>query len=255
MKEGRAHGFSKGDELTIYKSKSKEDRKQPVGVVIIDNFDDISGSSRLKILPNTPCFRLPCHPAPALLTRSIEPHLKLYIGSRDHSLVRRIRKLPGLSNVVFTVTPSAAHISISVDKTNTEERLCFEVVDQDLFRENPNLKIKPRFAPNSDDDDLQNILNGLAHYYWHLKRTSDSLSVTKEISPSFFKLQDTFTGQPRFIQEEGSPNLCNTSNVIDIEIDEEALYGLEITKNSEHGANLFPVLFYFDNTDFTISAF
>ena len=257
MVEGRAHGFCQGDQLTIYKSKSKEDREKPIGVVVIDNFDDVSGSSRLKLLPNTPVFHLPKtgQSCPALLTKSNEAHLKVYISPRDQSLMNRIRRLKGLNNVMIAASQSAAHISISIDRnrSESEDRLCFEVVDQDVFRGNPKLKLKPRFAPNNDDD-LQHILNGLAHYYWHLKRTSDSLPVTKEISASFFKLQDTFTGQPRFVQEEGSSNLCNTLNVIDIEIDEEALYGLEITKNSEKPAALFPVLFYFDNTDFTISA-
>ncbi len=254
MVEGRAHGFSQGDELTVYKSKSTEDREKPIGVVVIDNFDDVSGSAKLKLLPNTPVFRLPkgSQSLPALLTKSNEAHLKVYVSQKDQSLMNRIRRLKGLNNVMIA-NQSAAHISISIDRSESEDRLCFEVVDPDVLRVNSKLKLKPRFAPNNDDD-LQHILNGLAHYYWHLKRTSDSLPVTKEICASFFKLQDTFTGQPRFVQEEGSPNLCSTSNVIDIEIDEEALYGLEITKNSEKAVNLFPVLFYFDNTDFTISA-
>ncbi len=97
MVEGRAHGFSQGDELTVYKSKSTEDREKPIGVVVIDNFDDVSGSAKLKLLPNTPVFRLPkgSQSLPALLTKSNEAHLKVYVSQKDQSLMNRIRRLKG----------------------------------------------------------------------------------------------------------------------------------------------------------------
>ena len=101
---------------------------------------------------------------------------------------------------------------------------------------------------------------GLSHYYQYLKSTSDALkdSIDK-ISVSCFEVRDTSTGYPRIVKVDDARDLCKGHEVnitvpnTDELNSEGPLYGFEVTNNNENGESLFPALFYFDNTDFTIS--
>ncbi len=128
-------------------------------------------------------------------------------------------------------------------------------MDQDLIAKCANLVVKPRFVPDTDED-LSHVMQGLSHYYRHLKRTSDTLkdSIDK-ISVSFFQVRDTGLGHPRVVPADGAYNLCQHDNIIDVDVtaNPDAIYGFEVTNNTEHSEVLFPVLLYFDNIEFTIS--
>ena len=147
---------------------------------------------------------------------------------------------------------SDADIAISLH--SAKKQLCIDVVEEDLSRSKGiKLDLKPRFVDDTDKN-LAHVMKGLSHYYRHLKRTSDSLDDSiKKLSVSFFELRDTHLGHPRVVKADNARNLCE-NGVIDIEVteDSEAIYGFEVTNNTDHNEILFPVLFYFDNTDFTI---
>ncbi len=66
-------------------------------------------------------------------------------------------------------------------------------------------------------------------------------------------MRDTGRGYPRVVKVDGAENLCR-NNLIDIDVtaNPDAIYGFEITNNTDKGEILYPVLFYFDNTEFTI---
>lgn len=256
IREGQTHGLSRYDELTIYTGKTKEGQDNPVGTAFIVDFDDADSTTKLKA--NPPTFLLPCNPAPALFTKSTEVHLKLYVDTlNDDDLHFRVRNLienNQVSNVVLTMDPTAAHIGVSTDRTTGQLR--FDVNDNHLVRKG--VKLRPRFIPSDADKDLLHVLKGLAHYYWHLKRTGNSLSLDG-ISVSFLRVRDRFSDQaPRFVALEDSPGLCDhASRWIDIEVGQvdetsgKPMYGFKLT-NATGKKGLYPVLLYFDNLDFTI---
>lgn len=248
LKGGDVHGFCEGDQLAVYRSSSEDHQKASVATVEITKvFYDTSNLKLMSDFGST--FSLAAYPAAvALLKNASQKYFKVYVGPNDLALVPRLK---ALALCTLTDACSAAHMAISVDAT--EKQLRFDVVDQDLLGKKPNLSFKPRSVPDTDED-LANVMKGLSHYYCHLKRTSASLNDSiKKVSVSFFKVRDTGLGHPRVVKVDGARNLCE-NDVIDIEVteDSEAIYGFEVTNNTDHNEILFPVLFYFDNTDFTI---
>ena len=247
---GDVHGFCRGDQLAVYKNKSEEHQKEPIAIVeITEAFGDTSAITMVWVPDSAPTLSLKAYPdAAALLKTTAQSYLKVYVDQEDLTLLNRIKAL-GLC--ILVDVRSGAHIALSVDAA--AKVLRFEVVDQDLLGKKPNLSFKARCVPDTDED-LQHVMRGLSHYYRHLKRTSDSLDDSiKKLSVSFFELRDTHLGHPRVVKADNARNLCE-NGVIDIEVteDSEAIYGFEVTNNTDHNEILFPVLFYFDNTDFTI---
>lgn len=178
-------------------------------------------------------------------------HFTVFLEPGNASLKSRVSELESCS---VTHDLQAAHIALSTCAETKE--LCFDVVDTEITERG--VALKPRFVPDTNED-LARVMMGLSHYYQYLKGTSDALKdVIDKISISCFEVCDTGTGYPRIVKVDGARNLCK-SNEINITVPnaydpdhENPLYGFEVTNDSEDGGVLFPVLFYFDNGDFTI---
>ncbi|KJA22671.1 hypothetical protein HYPSUDRAFT_40758 [Hypholoma sublateritium FD-334 SS-4] len=253
LKGGEVHGFCKGDQFTVYKSRLEDHQKIPIATVEITKvFPHIS----LICLKNG-ILSLEEHPnAVALLTKSASQHFKVFVEQED--LRSRIEVL---DLCILEHDRREAHIALSVD-SSSEKQLRVEVVDRDLIGKCAELalKLKRHVVPNTTED-LTYVLTGLGHYYHHLKRTSDTLEDSIDnISVSFFEVRDTSFGHPRVVKVDNTLDLCR-NNVINIDVkasddpdDEQPIYGFEVTNNTKsEGEILFPVLLYFDNTNFTIT--
>ena len=249
LKGGEAHGFCKGDQLTVYKSRSEDHQKSPIATVEITKVR--SDTSYLKITSGSTLSIEDCSQAAAALSKAAMQELEVYVD-QESTLHQRIKSLE-LCRMSDASTD--AHVAISgPDPQSPKKQLCIDVVDKDLLElKDVKSALKPRFIDDTEED-LAHLMKGLSHYYRHLKRTSDSLkdSIDK-ISISFFEVEDTGGNHPRVDKVKGAKNLCQ-NNVIDIDVtaNPDALYGFEITNDTDHIGDLYPVLFYFDNTDFTI---
>jgi hypothetical protein len=110
------------------------------------------------------------------------------------------------------------------------------------------------FRVTPDVHDIYFILCALAHYHWHLNRTQANNLISTKVQIEFTTLvkskteYDEETGQPN-IGPDG-PNLYR-DGLIDLVVDEEAIYGIKITNNTLW--DLFTGVFFFDNGDFSIS--
>ena len=249
LKGGSAHGFCQGDQLAVYKSRSKRHQGSPVATVEITEV--FPNSSKLKLVSSSTSSIKDNPNAVALLIKTARYTLMVYVDQKDLALRKRVE---ALNLCTLTGTHTDAHIALSIDNGD-RKKLRFDVKDRDLLAKDLRLNFKPQFIDNTDDD-LQHVLKGLSHYYHHLKRTSDTLkdSIDK-ISISFYEVQDTERGHPRVIKKDGAENL-RKNNVIDITVSPSTqqgkIYGFEVTNNT-NGGILYPVLFYFDNIEFTIS--
>ncbi|KJA29203.1 hypothetical protein HYPSUDRAFT_61236 [Hypholoma sublateritium FD-334 SS-4] len=248
LKGGSAHGFCEGDQLAVYKNGSEDPQASSVATVEITKvFID---TSHLKLLPSNSTFSIKDHPdAAALRIKTARHYLKVHVDQKELALRVKALKLCALTD-----TYADAHIALSIDN-GAGKQLRFEVKDRDLLRKG--LTFKPRFIDDTDDD-LRHVMKGLSHYYHHLKRTSDTLNDSiDKISVSFYEVQDTRRGHPRVIKIDGAEDMCK-DNVIDITVSpsepggEGQMYGFEVINNTDCGI-LYPVLLYFDNTDFTIT--
>ncbi len=245
--------------MLVYESRSK-DLQKPIATVVITKVS--SDTSILTLAPGSASFSLQgLSGAAAILSKKGTPFLKVHVDKKDSTLIQRIEAL-GLC--IIKGASIDAHIAISLHSAKGSKQLRFDVVDNDLLGlKDAKLDLKSRFIDDtydtdSTDRDLAHVIKGLAHYYFHLKRTSDSFkgSIDK-VSVSFFQVLDAGSGYPRVDKLVGAENLYR-NNVIDIDVtaksgsDPDAIYGFEITNNTDKGKILHPVLFYFDNTEFTI---
>jgi hypothetical protein len=92
-------------------------------------------------------------------------------------------------------------------------------------------------------DDVYPVIRAAARYLWHL-RTNKNPAFQNKVRIEFKQLMVT-----REIQPYG-PDL-NIDGVIDFIVDEKAMYGIRIVNDTAEP--LYPYLFYFDNTDLSIS--
>jgi hypothetical protein len=277
---GTLDGLSQGDELTIYKTQSEDDQKQPVAVFVINKV--FNRNSILRVRHQTPWVDLKpffelVDPAPALFTKSAQPGLRLYISAGifyhvSELIVSLVNRLQTAGTSIAIITSEAyrptAHICLSTDDG---VNLRFDVVDGDRFHS---------FQYNGDyaDEDLTEILRGLSDYYWHLTRShpirSSSIPPDADISISFCKLRqdNENSANPIFVSEgDATELLVRDGSVIELEVNSAAahdsqtdgfehddefdesdeLYGVKVANNSQK-RDLYPALFYFDNGDFTI---
>ncbi|KAF8970573.1 caspase domain-containing protein [Flammula alnicola] len=251
---GSAHGFIKGDEFTVYGGNLKDSKEKPLGILCITKSGlDTSTLEFCHGTSKTSIFALPDSvPTFAVYTRSTsnKTALLLYIEPSDNSmsLVKGIIS-ENLQSIHFVSTPTSAHIALSTDKKG--KRLLFEVVDKNVTSEKFKCRKEvPTVLRQNDSEDLARILKGLSHYYWHLYRNPDTDSKfdCQRVSVAFYKLNKA---EARLVPEDEQDNL-NINNVVHVDVgDEEVLYGLKVINESSR--DLFPVLFYFDNTDFSIS--
>ena len=246
LKAGEVHGFCTGDELAVYESRSEDHQKSPIATVVINELSSLTSTLHFSTLPIKSLHAYPHHVAS--LTRMSYHYLEVYVDPKDSALVHRVE---ALKLCILKGARDDAHIAVSVDET-AGKKLRFDVVDRDLLGKGPSLNLKPGFMDDTDED-LAQVMKGLSHYYRHLKRTSVTLNdCIDEISISFFQVRDTGFGHPRVVEVDGARNLCE-NNVININVadEEDLIYGFAVTNNT--GITLYPVLLYFDSTEFTIS--
>lgn len=247
LKGGIAHGFCEGDQLAVF-TNSSEDHQSPVATVEITKV--LIKTSSLKLVSGSTSSIKDYSSAAALLIKTAKHYLKVYVDQKDLAL-----RVKALNACALTDTLADAHVALSIDNGPNSKQLRFVVKDYDLLGKG--VTFKPRFIDDTDED-LHHTLKGLSHYYHHLKRTSDTLKKSiDKISVSFYEVQDTMRGHPRVVKMDGAEDLCK-NNVIDIAVPpskpdhQGQIYGFEVTNNTDGGI-LYPVLFYFDNINFTIS--
>ncbi len=109
-------------------------------------------------------------------------YLKVHVDQREPTLLQRIN---ALELCIVTCVRNDAHIAIS-SSHSAKKQLRIDIVDKDLLGlKDVKDSLKPRFVDDTDED-LAHVIKGLSHYYWHLKRTSDSLKARSTKSLSLF---------------------------------------------------------------------
>ena len=172
----------------------------------------------------------------------------VYIAPENAKLKSRIERL-GYGSLTNEI--SKAQIAITSEEG---QRLGFEVIDKDLVDKGVNFKL--RHLDNTPQE-LALVMRRLSDFYTHLNDTTNTINKSidmDKISVSFFQVRDTGVDHPHVVTEYGSArNLCE-NGVVDITVDEDhqSKYGFEVLNNNENRDSLFPVLLYFDYTEFKI---
>jgi hypothetical protein len=110
-----------------------------------------------------------------------------------------------------------------------------------------------------DIDDVASILQAAAHYHWHLRRHPLKSALCGHVTIEFMKLNkvDGEFGDNDDFPKYGNSDLVADQNLnhcglVDLVVDKDAMYGIRIVNNMNIA--LYPYLFYFDNSDFSIGA-
>jgi hypothetical protein len=94
-------------------------------------------------------------------------------------------------------------------------------------------------------EDVSPVITAAAHYYWHLRRVSHANFIRRVVEVEFTRLSE----DSALTRKPCGPNLIK-DGVVDF-VDENNLYGVKITNHGD--APLYASVFYFDNSDFSIS--
>jgi len=109
-------------------------------------------------------------------------------------------------------------------------------------------RVKPTY------DDVYPIIRASAHYHWHLHLNKRSKLLQNHVQLEFKKLEEREEFDDDFnpILEPVGKNL-NVAGVVDIVINPDDVYGIKIVNKS--ALDLYPSLFFFDNSDLSISEY
>jgi hypothetical protein len=159
-----------------------------------------------------------------------------------------VNYLPSQPRIVL-VEKEEAELEIAIDD---DRKVVFNIVDklvraQGLHRLYHTIPLTLK--------DVQPVIHKAAHYFWHLRRTGNTKALRKVVDIKLGRLVEVvgkydLQFRPLRTMPADGPNLIK-DNVIDIVVEKEALYGIQLVNKSP--SPLYPSLFYFDNSDLSIS--
>jgi hypothetical protein len=114
----------------------------------------------------------------------------------------------------------------------------------DIIPESPSTI--PRFEQEHELNDLQNVLHAVAHFHYHLLH-NDSHEIEQKVRTELYLLTNV---EGEHVPNLEVGNLLKGSNDAKVALDEHANYGFTIVNDTEH--NLYPYLFFFDPSDYSI---
>ncbi|KAH9485842.1 Metacaspase-1 [Psilocybe cubensis] len=254
LRAGAAHGVSPKAEFTLYADAKALSNQEPCGV-----------STVLDVGPFQSTLSQPINPTRALGQSPIAVQSKSGVQEqlRVHVPEEALLQIFNEASLVQTREPLAGHqirfsladkLIADIEARRQGDDIAFYHLDERVTAHGLTRCIH---TANSDPASLCRILQGAATYYYHLNRsylTSDNLR--KSLRFEFFKLQPSWQHD-----EDGAlgwmpmgENLIK-DGIITLEIDDavENLYGIRVTNYS--GTNLYPNIFYFDNSELSIESY
>ncbi|KDR69751.1 hypothetical protein GALMADRAFT_160255 [Galerina marginata CBS 339.88] len=115
------------------------------------------------------------------------------------------------------------------------------------------------FSVKADAKALRPVLQGAAHYQYHLNRSYlNSEDIENNITVEFFKLElndDNFGEKFRMVSRRPSGENLYKDGVVSLTLSgsSDEIFGIRITNN--WSKDLYPVLFYFDNSELSITPY
>ena len=240
MEAGAAHGITDGAQFCLY--KDRESKVTQLGIIVAcqtgpftTTLDIISDGSHLP------------EEGYVLQTRvGIEERLRLHVYTKaPPSLIETLQRTA--SQFFLLVEKEKAELSFSLEE---QEGVVFNILDS--FVATLGLTRMPfHIEPNAHA--IANVINAAAHFYFYLRQKSNMQALHGKIDVIFTEVVQSKEEYDDYLQpviQPIGPNL-NRENIIDLQVQSDKMYGLKITNNSDMA--LYPSLFFFDNSDLSIS--
>ncbi|KAF9472030.1 hypothetical protein BDN70DRAFT_844906 [Pholiota conissans] len=247
---GTIHGIASGAQFTLYANDDLS-FSMPLAVMAIDTLGAFSTTLQsLTDIGNSKSF----DDALALQTKlgTLED-VRFYIPLNDimqpcyEAVVELMRQGHAeLENIFLVDSPNDAHIEIAEENG----KAVFLIRDQRITQygltrlfESAELAV----------EDLIPILKAAAHYYWKINRTNVDPDISTKVQVEFYRLEDLT--EDDFGESEFTPSGTNLyhDNIVEFVVEEDCPYGLNLINNSPY--DLYPYMFYFDNSDLSIGAY
>jgi len=235
---GIAHGVTDGAEFAFYAAQEPNPCGKPLGTYIVDKAT--SFYSTMKPAGGLSISTLSSGLAAFQTQMGKGNALRLY----DPGRVEEILRVRGydLRNIQFVDSPDKAHLELGIQ----ENQLVITVRDTKATQHGryqlPTMEVTW--------DKFGSFLKKTQSFYRELDRSSVDIDVIKDIGVEFYRLQ----GMPSFF-EDNEPELWPSSSnllqagMIHLVVEEGCSYGVKLTNNGPY--DLYPSLFYFDNSDLT----
>ncbi|KZT71646.1 hypothetical protein DAEQUDRAFT_90987 [Daedalea quercina L-15889] len=123
-------------------------------------------------------------------------------------------------------------------------------------------ELAKKIAVDLNENHIQHLITAALHFNFHLYRQPDPLNVLSTVHLELYKLREESVGLPRLVEVDDTNYISRERTVAKYKTyretvmreayltDLEASYGIKIVNNS--GRHLYPYLFYFDPTDYSI---
>jgi hypothetical protein len=241
---GLAHGVTEGAEFGFYGAHEPNRRGKLLGTYLVD--EATSFYSIMKPAGGLSISALPSGLA-AFQTQTGQGNaLRLYIPDRLTSPGRVDKRLRAcghdLRNVHFVDSRDEAHLELSIHENHVVITVRDTKATQHGRYQLPTIEVAW--------DKFGLFLSKAQSFYRELDRSSVDMDVTKDIGVEFYRLQET----PSFF-EDNEPELWPSSSnllhdgMIHLVVEDGCSYGVRLTNNGPY--DLYPSLFYFDNSDLT----
>ena len=260
---GTARGISLGAEFEVYQDQDS----QSLGIVFASKVEPLSTTlSRYSNELEESKFVLKGDGvARQISVGSEESHvLRVYVADKKlKALVKKIERTDPLHRIIQPVAKDQAEFGMAVEGRQVVFDIFDPLVTKYGLTRMPH-RIEISDGPDSDATlitRLAHVLRAADHFYWHLRRTpgaeSDSETgpgLTNFVEIAVADMEQDSDSYDEFLRPILSPIEASwkSGKAFDLQVDDRGtVHGWKITNNTAR--ELYPALFYFDNSDWSIS--
>lgn len=238
------HGIVERSEFCVYKDRHSQSVKLPIGTLKASKPNEFF--TTMTVLSG--CSELPADMTvlAVQIKSGSECCICIRIAPEIESIAKTALSIAGERGsevlIEFVTSQDQAELDIKLE----ESTLVFDILDQKVTQYGLN-RLPRRIPPLPEH--LCPILLGIGHYYWHLRRTSNPSRLKEHIKVDLNTVIKQDTGDFDFVIRSNGPSLIG-EGIADFIVDIKAMYGITI-ENTTH-IDLYPSVFYFDSSDFSI---
>ena len=244
---GIARGISLGAEYEVYQD---QDSVHLLGIVVASELKAFSTTLYAK----EPRFVLEGDGVALQISAGTEEHvLRIHVADEGlRSLVKKIERTNPNDRIIQLVKKEQAEFGMALE----DGKVVFDIFDSLVTKYG--LTRMP-FSLEPTVEAISPVLRAADHFYWHLRRTPRLESDTEKGLTNFVELEVAEMEHDGFTYDDNlDPVLSPTraswkgGKEFDIQVDDKGtIYGWKIINKCK--VDLYPALFYFDNSDWSIS--
>ena len=244
---GSARGISLGAEFEVYQD---HDSGNLLGIVVVSKLSAFSTTLYAK----GPRFVLEGDGAALQISSGTEEHvLRIYVADEGlKALVNKIERTDPSHRIILPVEREQAEFGMALE----DGKVVFDVLDPLVTKSG--LTRMP-FSIEATLEAITPVLRAADHFYWHLRRTPEVKSDTEKGLANYIEIEVAEMEHDGISYDDDLEPVLSPTEAgwkrgkdFDLEIEDRGtIHGWKIINQSS--VSLYPALFYFDISDWSIS--